>query len=418
MATNSAYIQIATSNAYQFANASNNDLVLFPTIATQQMLVGTSNGAYANMTYTPCNLTMSVVGGTTASGINFNTNNNATKAMTIAGTGNVGIGSTSPAYTLDVNGSIRTGGIVGNYNGNNLINNITGAPTGSNTAIQINGVCAVVSVGVNAAWFTDALSGDMVIRNSGGNIRMGANSGTTSAVTILSSGNIGIGSTSPAYPLDVNGAMRLGGNQLYFTGGNCFIDGLTSSQFIFGFSTPSSVNGSQIVQVYGRGGAGGVLFQINNAGTSSGTSAVQTNVPLVVANLSTGTVYCNGQTLTSTNPSDIKLKNDVVSLSNALEVVEKMRPVAFKWIDHEKHGKQQEYGMIAQELQKVLPELVHRDPVHDVLGYDPLKLLPFALQSIKELHEENKKLKKDVAFMMNEFHEWKASPASSKPNLS
>ena len=92
MATNSAYIQIATSNAYQFTNTSNNDLVIYPTVSAQQMLLGTSNNVYANMAITPSNMAFVVQGNTTSSKMTFNTNNNATVALTILGNGLIGAG--------------------------------------------------------------------------------------------------------------------------------------------------------------------------------------------------------------------------------------------------------------------------------------------------------------------------------------
>jgi hypothetical protein len=99
--------------------------------------------------------------------------------------------------------------------------------------------------------------------------------------------------------------------------------------------------------------------------------------------LGTGTVYANGGGLTMVNPSDSELKSNILPLSNALSLVTQINPVEYYWKDTEKHGTAKQFGVLAQELNDVLPDLVKKDG--DYLGYDPVSLIPFLVGSIKEL---------------------------------
>ena len=81
------------------------------------------------------------------------------------------------------------------------------------------------------------------------------------------------------------------------------------------------------------------------------------NGALNVENLGTGIVYSNGATLTSTNPSDSRLKENIKDISWGLIDILKIRPVSYHWKD-DKINQGVQFGFIAQEVQDIMPEAI------------------------------------------------------------
>ena len=78
--------------------------------------------------------------------------------------------------------------------------------------------------------------------------------------------------------------------------------------------------------------------------------------------------------------SDITMKNDIATITNANKIVESLRGVSFKWNNDNKPA----YGVVAQEVEKVLPDLV----VDDASGTKSVKylgLIGFLIESNKQL---------------------------------
>jgi len=77
--------------------------------------------------------------------------------------------------------------------------------------------------------------------------------------------------------------------------------------------------------------------------------------------------------------SDENLKKDIHTIENALDKIKQLRGVDFNWKDND----QKSIGVVAQELQKVFPELVFDDGENLSVNYNGL--IGVLIESIKEL---------------------------------
>ena len=109
------------------------------------------------------------------------------------------------------------------------------------------------------------------------------------------------------------------------------------------------------------------------------------------AETSSSGFYVHG-TITATSNitaySDARLKKNVKTIDNALDIVDQLRGVSFDWKEDDKHS----IGVIAQEVEEVLPEIVVEDE-KEVKTVDYGKMVGVLINAIKELRAEVKELK-------------------------
>lgn len=98
-----------------------------------------------------------------------------------------------------------------------------------------------------------------------------------------------------------------------------------------------------------------------------------------------GTVTVSGDL---NNTSDERLKNDIETLTQPLNTLKQLRGVSFKW----RHNGKRSIGVIAQEIEAVLPELVSTGE-DGVKSVSYISLIGLLIEAIKELDEEVKQLK-------------------------
>ncbi len=96
-----------------------------------------------------------------------------------------------------------------------------------------------------------------------------------------------------------------------------------------------------------------------------------------------------------TNPSDARLKTGVTNLRYGLSEVMRLRPVTWKWNDRTESKTQ--LGLIAQEIQPVLPELVLQGTDKDrMLSLNYLGLLPVIIKAIQDQQATITALRKEL----------------------
>lgn len=167
-------------------------------------------------------------------------------------------------------------------------------------------------------------------------------------------------------------------NGFVFRGGTNNFSEATSSLFLanngyvgVGSTTPSrhfSVTGDVLIS--------GSLIAPNATSLAATTG---TNERMLCINRTTGQLRIDTSGLCydfmNTNFSDINLKKNIATVTSALEKVKGLSTVNFNWID-ESRGTTTQLGYIAQDVEKVLPEVV----VHDDSGF--LKVNYISLSSI------------------------------------
>jgi len=89
--------------------------------------------------------------------------------------------------------------------------------------------------------------------------------------------------------------------------------------------------------------------------------------------------------------SDERLKDNVSNIPNALDKVESLRGVEFDWNDKQEVYEGHDIGVIAQDVEKVLPEIVeNRDNGYKAVKYE--KLTAVLIEAVKELSAKVKEL--------------------------
>jgi hypothetical protein len=133
-------------------------------------------------------------------------------------------------------------------------------------------------------------------------------------------------------------------------------------------------------------------FVANNS-SNSNLFLVRNDGVVLVSNLSTGLVYSNGGALTSTNPSDERLKNNIKPLSYGLNEILQLNPKTFYYND-DVNKQRLKYGFIAQEVANVMPELARKlNEETDYLGLETEGIYVTLVNAIKELKQELDTLK-------------------------
>lgn len=263
----------------------------------------------------------------------------------------VGIGTTSPSANAVANNLVVQG--VGNTG-------ITIIPSATNNATLAFG---------SVSSFLLGRIGYNINTNA---MRIDTNG--TQRIAIDSSGNIGIGTTTPQWPLQVTSASRqqitIGGTDsadnwsLRSIGGQFYL--ATSSKTTFATSTITSFALDSNGQLY-----------LNNYGDCNGTANA--------LGITSGRVQCDSLV------SDARLKKNVEPIEDGLSVINELNPVAFYWNDLSNHNTtdpREQYGFLAQEVMDVIPSAVGNSP-DNYFTLDKTAIIPYLVAAVKQLQDDN-----------------------------
>ncbi|MFA5150556.1 MAG: tail fiber domain-containing protein [Candidatus Omnitrophota bacterium] len=232
-------------------------------------------------------------------------------------------------------------------------------------------------------------------------------------------GNVGIGTTAPGQKLDVTGNIRASLPTGYanfrvysyspaiylhntYTGGQSWqlqSGGAVASNFTIGLEAQTP---AMVVSSTGYVSIGTVTptrAKLDVTCTGYHPMAVERKGdagPLInfyQDGVVVGNIYSSAGHVIYNTSSDIRLKENIRDLQNALGMVSQIKPREFTW----KKTKKYDVGFIAQELEQVYPQAVYTplDP-EEMKAIDYAKITPLLVGAIQELKAENVALKAEV----------------------
>ena len=139
-----------------------------------------------------------------------------------------------------------------------------------------------------------------------------------------------------------------------------------------------------IVDDNSNNGTAFVNFTYANTGN---LGAIYTSSSELTYNPSSGTLSATVMSSTS----DERLKENIVTITDALEKVDQLRGVTFTW----KNNGLNSMGLVAQETEVVLPDaVIIKDDGIKTINYD--SIIGVLVEAIKELKSEVEELKKEA----------------------
>jgi hypothetical protein len=332
--------------------------------------------------------------GTAGNAISFS------QAMTLDASGNLQLATTtSSSRNITVGGSSASISLAGSNGG--IYFGATGTPPGSG---GFGGNAAIARAGGADFHITGSAAGDLCIAPEGTKAILFGTSASAGGVSermrLDASGNLGVGTTSPADKLQVVGGVTFGGDsganrsRIFESFGLTIESGAASRPIIFGTNnteraridtsgnllvnttTALPVNNAEAFSVQGgqariQRGDGGNFVVFYNSPNSAQIGSI--------SNSGGGSV-----TLYNTT-SDQRLKENIIDAPEFGSVIDSIKVRSYDW---KSDGSHQRYGFIAQELVTVAPEAVYQpaDP-EEMMAVDYSKLVPMLVKEIQSLRQ-------------------------------
>jgi len=292
-----------------------------------------------------------------------------------------------------------------NLEGKDISITLTGDVTGTGTITDLANVSFATTIAADSvALGTDTTGNYVASLVAGTNITLSNNSGEGATPTIgLTNNSTTIGST--AISLGSSATTIAGLTSVTSTGFTGALTGNASTATTLATArniNGVSFNGSADITVTAAAGtlSGATLA---SGVTASSLTSVGTLTSLTVSGATatgaltvTGAVTATGD-ITAFFTSDKRHKNNIKTIPNALEKVTKLNGVTWEWNDdvNEVTKSTPKTGLIAQEVQEVLPEVVKtRDDGFLALDYS--KMMGLMVEAIKEQQIQIEELKAQI----------------------
>jgi hypothetical protein len=344
----------------------------------------------------------------------FRDGSGPTDRMVLNSSGNLGLGVTPSAWgTANGVKALQTpAGALWNFTSGNLYLGQNYYFNGTNR-LYLNNTAACEyqqSAGIHSWW--NAPSG-----TAGNAITF------TQAMTLDASGNLGVGTTSPSYRLDVSGFNATARINSSVAGGNStlrFLNGTgNNAAILFGDTDDDDVgfiqyvhsdnslrvnvnaaeraridsSGNLLLNTTSQNGAGRFSVKYNGSseqGINIRDTANASGSAYMVFGSSTGTTY--GTITNNSNSgvlynvtSDQRLKENIVDAPEFGSVIDSIQVRSYDW---KANGIHQRAGFIAQELVTVAPEAVHQPTDTDeMMAVDYSKLVPMLVKEVQSLRQ-------------------------------
>ncbi len=217
-------------------------------------------------------------------------------------------------------------------------------------------------------------------------------------------GKLGVGSSNaPTYPLEVTGtadmaAIRINGTRINSWSASLliFADELNTSRYLMATrGTSESANANWRFMYHNTGSgtdAWPTVMSVYPTSLNATTYSVGLHDDAFTVN-SSGNVVATGNitALGYFHSSDASLKKDIRT-APGLEIVKKLRGVTFDW----KKDDAPSAGVIAQEVEQVMPSAVHTDPKTGLKSVEYDQLIAPLIEALKEQQVEIESLKHEV----------------------
>jgi hypothetical protein len=307
-------------------------------------------------------------GGNSSSGKTFEVRDDSGNTdLIVKGNGNVGIGTDSPQNDklhVEIDSSTVYDGN-SNQNGGLFVNNIyhEALNTFSQIRLGVSGASGASNVRLVGIEPSQAASDFAIV------LRDGSVWGEKLRIK-GATGNVGIGTTNPTYKCVIS---------------NNEAEGLELA--------PGYVSGANLLQNYNRSNSQYVRADYvasTHRWYQGDTSTVNIHMDLT----GSGDLTVKNDIVAYGSPSDKRLKENIKPIESALDKVSKLQGVTFDWKKSDSIlDIKEDIGFIAQDVQKVIPELV-RENEDGMLSMRHQGIAPILLEAIKELKAEIEELKK------------------------